>query len=106
MFILRIKLVSQELTGSENNERRSRAMTIALHVKSKIGSLMVRTKPDTDLSLIQLLERCNAIGISCLMNSVSKELWWNCLLNKLILGVESPGRENFFDQEFSEYKEK
>ncbi|XP_073027729.1 uncharacterized protein [Primulina eburnea] len=68
-------LVSQQLTG-ENFPSWSRATTIALSVKNKLGFIdgSIPKPPESDLALTNAWIRNNNIVISWLLNSVSKEI--------------------------------
>lgn len=69
-----VKLVSQQLIGSENYGTWSRAMLVAFLAKNNISfidGLCIRHV--TCSFLIQQWERCDAIVISWVLNSMSKE---------------------------------
>ena len=68
-------LVSQQLTG-DNYASQSRAMTIALSVKNKLGFIDCSiSRPDgTDPTLLSSWIRNNNIVISWILNSMSKEI--------------------------------
>ncbi|GAV75745.1 LOW QUALITY PROTEIN: UBN2_3 domain-containing protein, partial [Cephalotus follicularis] len=69
-------LVAEQLTGNDNYGVWSRAMVIALKAKNKIGFIDgTCAKPNEDLPLFHQWERCNAIVLSWIMNTVSKELF-------------------------------
>ncbi|PHU03609.1 hypothetical protein BC332_28860, partial [Capsicum chinense] len=68
-------LVSIQLTGSENYALWSRSMRIGLLGKSNLGFVDGRhTKEKFEPALHDLWEKCNAIVLSWIMISVSKEL--------------------------------
>ncbi|KAF3671408.1 hypothetical protein FXO37_08074 [Capsicum annuum] len=68
-------LVPIQLTGSENYALWSRSMRIGLLGKSKLGFVDGRhTKEKFEPALYDLWEKCNAIVLSWIMISVSKEL--------------------------------
>ena len=66
-------LVSQQLTG-ENYTSWSRAMTIALSVKNKLGFINGTISRPVDANLLEPWVRNNNIVISWILNSVSKEI--------------------------------
>ncbi|GAV77881.1 UBN2_3 domain-containing protein, partial [Cephalotus follicularis] len=69
-------LVAKQLTGNDNYGVWSRAMLIALNAKNKFGFIDgTCAKPDQDSPLFHQWERCNAIVVSWIMNTVSKELF-------------------------------
>ncbi|GAV62899.1 UBN2_3 domain-containing protein [Cephalotus follicularis] len=69
-------LVAEQLTSNDNYGVWSRAMLIALKAKNKIGFIDgTCAKPDQDSPLSHQWERCNAIVLSWIMNTVSKELF-------------------------------
>lgn len=68
-------LVSLKLTGSENYSLWSRSIKIGLLGKGKIGFVDVtRAKDKFPTSLHALWEKCNAIVLSWIMISISREL--------------------------------
>ncbi|XP_031252142.1 uncharacterized protein LOC116110042 [Pistacia vera] len=69
-------IVFQQLTGFENYSHWSKAMIVALTAKNKIGFINGScTKSTFDSSLHSLWERVNAIVLSWIFNSVSKEIF-------------------------------
>ncbi|GAV80218.1 UBN2_3 domain-containing protein [Cephalotus follicularis] len=70
-----INLVTEQLIGNENYGVWSRAMLIALRAKNKVGFINGSClKPDQNSPLLHQWERCNAIVLSWIINTVSKEL--------------------------------
>lgn len=68
-------LVSFQLIGIDNYSLWSRSMRIALLAKNKIGFIDgTCTRNSVSPSLHNQWDRCNAIVLSWIMNSVSKEL--------------------------------
>jgi len=68
-------LVSIQLTGPENYAIWSRSMRLALLGKSKLGFVDGKHTRDTfPSSLHDLWEKCNAIVLSWIINSIRKEL--------------------------------
>ncbi|KAK4277218.1 hypothetical protein QN277_015243 [Acacia crassicarpa] len=68
-------IISQILTGAENYTIWSRSMTIALKGKHKVGFVDGSCKKsDQPPHLKDQWERCNAVILSWLLNSISKEL--------------------------------
>ncbi|KAL9677863.1 hypothetical protein QQ045_015699 [Rhodiola kirilowii] len=64
-------LVIAELTGSENCIPWKKSMEIAFAVKTKLGFIKVHfPKPDDPYQLA----RCNAVVLTWILNSVSKEI--------------------------------
>ncbi|GAV78181.1 UBN2_3 domain-containing protein [Cephalotus follicularis] len=69
-------LVTEQLVGNENYGVWSRAMLIALRAKNKTGFIDGSCeKPSENSPLLHQWERCNAIVLSWIMNTVSKELF-------------------------------
>ncbi|XP_073270434.1 uncharacterized protein [Primulina huaijiensis] len=71
-----LNLITEQLTGVENYGIWSRAMLIALHANNKVAFLdgMCR-RPAAGNLMLQQWERCNALVLSWIMNSVSKEIF-------------------------------
>ncbi|XP_028775519.1 uncharacterized protein LOC114732403 [Neltuma alba] len=70
-----VTLVSQVLRGAENYEVWSRSITLALLAKNKMGIIDgTCTREDQDPHLCDLWDRCNAIVLSWLINSVDKQI--------------------------------
>ncbi|KAL3355236.1 hypothetical protein AABB24_019364 [Solanum stoloniferum] len=68
-------LVSIQLTGSENYSLWSRSMKIGLLGKGKLGFIDGKSSKDKfNVALHDLWEKCNAIVLSWIMISVSREL--------------------------------
>lgn len=68
-------LVSVQLQGSENYSLWSKSMKIVLQGKNKLGFVLVTCRKDMfDSSLHETRERCNAIVLAWIMNTVSKDL--------------------------------
>ncbi|GAV78827.1 UBN2_3 domain-containing protein, partial [Cephalotus follicularis] len=73
---LEVNLVNEQLIGNENYGVWSRAMLIALTAKNKQGSVTGSCKkPKPESTNLHQWERCNAIVLSWIMNSVSKEIF-------------------------------
>ncbi|XP_073291147.1 uncharacterized protein [Primulina huaijiensis] len=71
-----VSLVVDPLIGSENYGIWSRAMKIALHAKNKLGFVDgTCRKPAANLSSLYQWECCNAIVLSWIFSSVSKEIF-------------------------------
>ncbi|GAV58104.1 UBN2_3 domain-containing protein [Cephalotus follicularis] len=71
-----INLVNEQLNGNEIYGIWSRAMLIALRAKNKFGFIYGSCKKPAAISpLIHQWERCNAIVLSWIMNTISKELF-------------------------------
>ncbi|GAV67879.1 LOW QUALITY PROTEIN: UBN2_3 domain-containing protein, partial [Cephalotus follicularis] len=70
-----VNLVTEQLIGNENYSVWSRAMMIARKAKNKTGFIDESCKkPDENSPLLQW-ERCNAIVLSWIMNTVLRELF-------------------------------
>ncbi|XP_070041554.1 uncharacterized protein [Nicotiana tomentosiformis] len=68
-------LISIQLQGSENYSIWSRSMKIVLHGKNKLGFVLGTCKREMyDPSLHELWNRCNAIILTWIMNTVSHSL--------------------------------
>lgn len=71
-----VSLVLGPLIGTENYGVWSRAMLLALRAKNKLGYINGSCrKPAENHSHLHQWERCNAIVLSWLMSSVSKEIF-------------------------------
>ncbi|XP_073039069.1 uncharacterized protein [Primulina eburnea] len=69
-------LVNDHLTGADNYGVWSRAMLIALRAKNKTGFIDgTCRKPTLEQPALPQWERCNALVLSWIMNSVSKEIF-------------------------------
>ncbi|XP_073270446.1 uncharacterized protein [Primulina huaijiensis] len=69
-------IVSEQLTGVENYGVWSRAMLIALRAKNKITFIDGTCKcPAIGNVTLRQWERCNALVLSWIMNSVSKDIF-------------------------------
>ncbi|XP_028772106.1 uncharacterized protein LOC114729258 [Neltuma alba] len=70
-----VTLVSQVLRGSENYEVWSRSMRLALFARNKLGLIDgTCLRENQDEKLRGLWDRCNAIVLSWLVNSVDRQL--------------------------------
>ncbi|XP_073019487.1 uncharacterized protein [Primulina eburnea] len=73
---LGMNLVSDQLVGTENYGIWSRAMLIALQAKNKIGFIDgTCKKPEAGSALVLQWERCNALVLSWILNTVSREIF-------------------------------
>ncbi|XP_073020908.1 uncharacterized protein [Primulina eburnea] len=71
-----VPLVQDPLVGSENYNVWSRAMLISLQAKNKLGFINGScSRPAAAHQNLHQWERCNAIVLSWIMNSVSKEIF-------------------------------
>lgn len=71
-----MNLINDQLTGMENYSVWSRAMLISLRAKNKIAFIDGSCKrPAAENLLLQQWERCNALVLSWIMNSVSKDIF-------------------------------
>ncbi|XP_073304511.1 uncharacterized protein [Primulina huaijiensis] len=69
-------LVADPLIGAENYSVWSRAMKIALHAKNKLGFINgTYSKPAPNSPTLYQWERCNAVVLSWIFSSVSKEIF-------------------------------
>ncbi|GAV60544.1 LOW QUALITY PROTEIN: UBN2_3 domain-containing protein, partial [Cephalotus follicularis] len=77
-------LVTEHLTGNENYGEWSRAMTIALRAKNRRRFIHGSFKnPVEDSVLLHQWERCNAIVLPWIINTVSKKLFISMYYTKL-----------------------
>ncbi|XP_019239012.1 PREDICTED: uncharacterized protein LOC109219057 [Nicotiana attenuata] len=68
-------MISTQLQGSEKYSMWSRSMKIVLHGKNKLGFVLGTCKRELyDPSLHELWDRCNAIVLAWIMNTVSQSL--------------------------------
>ncbi|XP_019246365.1 PREDICTED: uncharacterized protein LOC109226015 [Nicotiana attenuata] len=68
-------LISIQLQGFENYSIWSRSLKIVLHGKNKLGFVLGTCKKSNyDVSLHELWDRCNAIVLAWIMNTVSPNL--------------------------------
>ncbi|XP_028755810.1 uncharacterized protein LOC114715181 [Neltuma alba] len=68
-------IIGQILTGSENYTIWSKSMMIALRGKNKVGFIDGSCKKEEqDLKFFDHWERCNAVVLSWILGSVSKDL--------------------------------
>ncbi|GAV66404.1 UBN2_3 domain-containing protein, partial [Cephalotus follicularis] len=71
-----VNLVNEPLIGTKNYEVWSRAMMIALTTKNKLDFINGSCKkPEAHSPILHQWERCNAIVLSWIMNTVSKEIY-------------------------------
>ncbi|XP_073278740.1 uncharacterized protein [Primulina huaijiensis] len=71
-----MNLVTDQLIGTENYGVWSRAMLIALRAKNKIGFIDgTCVRPITGSPTLQQWERCNALVLSWIINTVSKDIF-------------------------------
>ncbi|GAV57603.1 UBN2_3 domain-containing protein [Cephalotus follicularis] len=79
-------MVTEQLTRNENYGVWSRAMLITLKATNKIGFIDGSSeKPDQNSQLLYQWERCNAIVLSWIMNTVSKELFNGIVYSTLVV---------------------
>ncbi|KAL4279633.1 hypothetical protein GQ457_03G035300 [Hibiscus cannabinus] len=70
-----VSLISHQLTGVENYSIWSRSLRIAFLAKNKLGFLDGECKrEDFEDSLHPQWDRCNAIALSWILNTVSNDL--------------------------------
>ncbi|GAV86990.1 UBN2_3 domain-containing protein [Cephalotus follicularis] len=92
----RTNLATEQLTKNENYGVWSHAMLIALRAKNKIGFIDGSCeKPDQNSPLLYQWERCNAIVLSWIMNTVSKELFIGIVYSTDALAVWKDLKERF-----------
>ncbi|XP_073055412.1 uncharacterized protein [Primulina eburnea] len=71
-----MNLVSDQLVGTDNYGVWSRAMLIALQAKNKIGFIDgTCMKPEAGSTSVLQWERCNALVLSWILNTVSREIF-------------------------------
>ncbi|XP_015162894.1 uncharacterized protein [Solanum tuberosum] len=92
----RVMLISIQLTGSENYSVWSRSMKIAILGRNKLGFIDGKCRKEGfGTNLVDLWERCNAIVLSWIMNSVSKELLSGIVYSTDACGVWRDLKERF-----------
>ncbi|XP_070026377.1 uncharacterized protein [Nicotiana sylvestris] len=70
-----VVLISIQLRGSENYSLWSRSMKIVLHGKNKLGFVLGTCRKELyDPSLHELWDRCNAIVLTWIMNTIAPNL--------------------------------
>ncbi|XP_075475757.1 uncharacterized protein LOC142511248 [Primulina tabacum] len=91
-----MNLVNDQLLGVENYGIWSRAMLIALRAKNKI-SFIDGSYPRPELGHVSLnqWERCNALVLSWIMNTVSKEIFGGIVYSTDASVVWSDLKEQF-----------
>lgn len=68
-------LISVQLQGSENYSLWSKSLKIVLTERNKLGFVLGTCRKEKfDSNLYELWDRCNAIVLACIMNTVSKDL--------------------------------
>ncbi|XP_073136145.1 uncharacterized protein [Henckelia pumila] len=91
-----LSLISEQLTGSENYNIWSRAMLICLRAKNKIafidGSYQ---RPEAGSATLPAWERCNALVLSWILNSVSKEIFGGIVYSSDAFTVWNDLKERF-----------
>ncbi|XP_073310027.1 uncharacterized protein [Primulina huaijiensis] len=91
-----ISLVVDPLIGSENYGIWSRAMKIALHAKNKLGFVDgTCRKPAANSPSLYQWERCNAVVLSWIFSSVSKEIFCGLVYAKEASSVWADLKERF-----------
>lgn len=71
-----INLIFKQLTGTENSGVWSRAMLIAVRAKNNLAFVDVTSpRPTGKENMLPIWEQCNAIVLSWILNSVSKEIF-------------------------------
>lgn len=91
-----VLLISIQLTGSENYSVWSRSMKIAILGRNKLGFIDGKCRKEGfGTNLVDLWERCNAIVLSWIMNSVSKELLSGIVYSTDACGVWRDLKERF-----------
>ncbi|KAE8672369.1 hypothetical protein F3Y22_tig00111843pilonHSYRG00119 [Hibiscus syriacus] len=91
-----VQLVSQQLTGVETYNLWSRSMRIALLAKNKLGFVDGTCRRDDYEGLLQTQwERCNALVLSWILNSVSQDLSAGIVFASNVEAVWRDLRERF-----------
>ncbi|KAE8731176.1 Detected protein of unknown function [Hibiscus syriacus] len=91
-----VHLVSQQLTGVETYNLWSRSMRIALLAKNKLGFVDGTCRRDDYEGLLQTQwERCNALVLSWILNSVSQDLSAGIVFASNVEAVWRDLRERF-----------
>lgn len=91
-----VTLINELLTGSENYAVWSRAMLIGLRAKNKLAFIDGSCRrPDAISHSLLQWERCNAIVLSWIMNSVSKEIFGGIVYSSDAMTVWNDLKERF-----------
>ncbi|XP_073152184.1 uncharacterized protein [Henckelia pumila] len=91
-----VNLITKKLTGTENYGVWSRAMLIALCAKNKQAFINGSCpRPASDSDTLHIWERCNAIVLSWIMNSVSKEIFGGIVYSTNAATVWTDLKERF-----------
>ncbi|XP_073302882.1 uncharacterized protein [Primulina huaijiensis] len=91
-----VSLVLDPLIGTENYGVWSRAMLLALRAKNKLGFITGSSrKPAENQPTLHQWERCNAIVLSWIMSSVSKEIFSGIIYCTEAAGVWADLKERF-----------
>ncbi|XP_075490977.1 uncharacterized protein LOC142529351 [Primulina tabacum] len=91
-----LNLINEQLIGTDNYGIWSRAMVIALRAKNKLAFIDGScSRPAPGANTILQWERCNAIVLSWLMNSVSKEIFGGIVYSTDAAAVWEDLREQF-----------
>nr|XP_016498339.1 PREDICTED: uncharacterized protein LOC107817075 [Nicotiana tabacum] len=89
-------LIFVQLQGSENSSIWSRSLKIVLHGKNKLGFVLGTCKKSNyDVSLHELWDRCNAIMLAWIMNTVSPNLLSSVIYASDAYNVWEDLRERF-----------
>ncbi|GAV73454.1 UBN2_3 domain-containing protein [Cephalotus follicularis] len=93
---LGVNLVNEQLVGTENYRVWSRAMMITLTAKNKLGFVDGSCrKPMEGSPILYQWERCNAIVLSWIMNTVSKEIFAGIIYSTDAFSVWKDLKERF-----------
>ncbi|GJT47141.1 putative transcription factor interactor and regulator CCHC(Zn) family protein [Tanacetum coccineum] len=76
-------LINLKLTGTDNYNVWSHAMTLALHSKNKLGFIDGKCKKPTDKSLVNQWEICNSVVLGWLLGLISEELYLGQIFSKI-----------------------
>ncbi|GJS14382.1 putative reverse transcriptase domain-containing protein [Tanacetum coccineum] len=86
-------LISLKLTGTDNYNVWSHAMTLALHSKNKLGFIDGKCKKPIDKSLVNPWEMCNSVVLGWLLGSILKVLYLGQIFSKIPFEVWDEHKE-------------
>ncbi|GKC41566.1 putative transcription factor interactor and regulator CCHC(Zn) family protein [Tanacetum coccineum] len=88
-------LINVKLTGTDNYNVWSHAMTLALHSKNKLGFIDGKCKKPTDKSLVNQWEICNSVVLGWLLGSILDELYLGQIFCKVPFDVWDELKETY-----------
>ncbi|GJV69414.1 ribonuclease H-like domain-containing protein [Tanacetum coccineum] len=88
-------LINLKLTGINNYNVWSHAMTLALNSKNKLGFIDGKCKKPTDKSVVNQWEMCNSVVMGWLLGSISEELYLGQTFSKIPSEVWDEVKETY-----------